>query len=101
MSRKCNILRKKKIITGNLVSHSKRKTKRKFLPNIKSWRLYSNILGRFIRIKASCIAVREIDCKYGLDNFLFTSKTNILSRNALKIKKMISKRKKSQDNSKF
>ena len=55
--------------TGNNVSHSNRKTKRRFLPNLQSKRLWSEEEGRFIRMKISTAGIRLVN-RYGLDEAL-------------------------------
>lgn len=67
MSRRCD-LTGKGVQSGNRVSHSKRRTRHKFLPNIHKKKLWSEKLKRFISIKVSAHALRCID-KLGLDNF--------------------------------
>ena len=67
MSRKCD-LTKKGPQSGNRVSHSKRRTKHKFIPNIHKKRLWSAELGKFVTLKVSTAALRTID-KLGLDKF--------------------------------
>ncbi len=68
MARRC-ALTGKKPLTGNRVSHSNRKTKRRQLPNIQSKRVYVPELGRSVRVRISTRALRTIDRK-GLLSFL-------------------------------
>lgn len=91
MTQNCNIINSKKIIFGNKVSHSNRKTKRKFIPNLNSYKIYSYILGYSIKIKSSYSAIRSIDFKNGLDGFLLNTKSKKLSSKALKLKRKILK----------
>lgn len=67
MSRRCD-LTGKGVQTGNRVSHSKRHTRHRFLPNVHKKRLWSDDLGRFVTLKVSASALRSID-KLGLDAF--------------------------------
>ena len=67
MARRCK-LTGKGVQSGNRVSHSKRHTKHKFLPNIHKRRFWSVELGRFVSLKVSTSAIRTID-KLGLDKF--------------------------------
>eukprot|EP00518_Triparma_eleuthera_P001987 CAMPEP_0182461022 /NCGR_PEP_ID=MMETSP1319-20130603/5712_1 /TAXON_ID=172717 /ORGANISM="Bolidomonas pacifica, Strain RCC208" /LENGTH=122 /DNA_ID=CAMNT_0024660223 /DNA_START=319 /DNA_END=687 /DNA_ORIENTATION=- len=57
--------------TGNNVSHSKRRTKRTFLPNTFPHRLYSELcdkkLGPF---QVSASGLRDVDKCGGLDNYV-------------------------------
>ncbi|MFT5368973.1 MAG: large subunit ribosomal protein L28 [Candidatus Latescibacterota bacterium] len=68
MPRQC-ALTGKKPLTGNHVSHSKRRVKRVQNPNLQSKRIYVPELGRFVRIKMSVRALRTVN-KKGLLNFL-------------------------------
>lgn len=65
MARICQITGKKRMI-GNNVSHSKRRTKREFAPNLKTKRFWSEEEKRFITLKVSVHGMRNI-CKKGLD----------------------------------
>ena len=68
MSRKCK-LSGKGPLSGNNVSFSQKKTKRRFLPNIQSKRIYVPELDRHVRIKMSVRAMRTVD-KIGLMPYL-------------------------------
>lgn len=68
MSRKCK-LSGKGPMTGNNVSFSQKKTKRRFLPNIQIKRIYVPELDRHVRIKMSVRAMRTVD-KIGLMPYL-------------------------------
>uniref|UniRef100_A0A7S2V663 Large ribosomal subunit protein bL28c n=1 Tax=Fibrocapsa japonica TaxID=94617 RepID=A0A7S2V663_9STRA len=60
----------KDIRFGNSVSHSNRKTRRSFKPNVFNKRLWSDILDRWIPFKVSAHALRCIDHAGGLDNYI-------------------------------
>ena len=62
MSRVCQITGKKRMI-GNNVSHSKRRTKREFAPNLKNKRFWMEEEKRFIRLKVSAAGIRTINKK--------------------------------------
>lgn len=68
MPRQC-ALTGKKPMSGNHVSHSKRRVRRVQNPNLQSKRIYVPELGRFVRIKMSVRALRTVN-KKGLLNFL-------------------------------
>ena len=59
----------KRPISGNRVSHANNKTKRRFLPNLQSKRLWSPELGRFVRLKISAKGLKTIN-KRGVDRVL-------------------------------
>lgn len=60
MSRICE-LTGKKMMVGNNVSHSNRKTKRKFLPNLQVKRIFVPELGKWVSLKLSAAALRNIN----------------------------------------
>ncbi len=62
MSRICQITGKK-VITGNNVSHSKRRTKRKFYPNLFDKKFYLPEEERWITLKVSAKGIRTINKK--------------------------------------
>jgi len=89
MSKKCDLLNIGPM-SGNKVSHSNRKTRRRFLPNLKNISLFSDILGVNVKLKVATSTLRTIN-KYGnIDNFLTQFSFNKLSVKAqslrLKIK---------------
>ncbi|MBQ1990265.1 MAG: 50S ribosomal protein L28 [Rikenellaceae bacterium] len=56
-------------MVGNNVSHSNRKTKRKFSPNLKTKRFWSEEENRWITLKVSTAGMKTIN-KKGLANAL-------------------------------
>lgn len=62
MSRLCQVTGKKPL-AGNNVSHSNRKTKRRFLPNLQSHRFWVPSRNAFVRLRVSTRALRIIDKK--------------------------------------
>jgi len=60
MSRVCQ-LTGKKVMVGNRVSHSNRKTKRKFYPNLVSKKFYLPEEDKYITLKVSTSALRTIN----------------------------------------
>ena len=77
-------------LKGHNVSHSNNKTKRRFLPNLKKVTLKSDILKKNIRLNITNAALRTVDFKGGLDQYLKTVKKQKLSRKAQKLKLSIS-----------
>ncbi|MGR3491110.1 MAG: 50S ribosomal protein L28 [Shimia sp.] len=90
MSRRCELTGKGPM-SGNNVSHANNKTKRRFLPNLNEQTLRSDTLERSFRLRISAAALRTVDHRGGLDNFLAKAKEAELSPAALKIKKDIAK----------
>ena len=60
MSRICEITWKK-AISGNNVSHSHAKTKRKFYPNLQTKKFYIPEEDKWITLKVSTAGLRNID----------------------------------------
>ncbi len=65
MSKVCQITGKKRMV-GNKVSHSNRKTKRTFEPNLFKKRFYLESEDRWITLKVSAKGIRTIS-KIGLE----------------------------------
>jgi large subunit ribosomal protein L28 len=60
MSRVCQ-LSGKKVITGNNVSHSKRRTKRKFYPNLQTKKFFIAEEDKWITLKVCGSALRNVN----------------------------------------
>ncbi len=91
MSRRCS-LTAKGAQTGHKVSHSNRKTKRRFLPNLVNVTLESEALGTSVSLRVSANALRTIDHRGGLDAFLLKAKSDELSPKALELKRQLVKK---------
>ncbi len=68
MAKRCRLTGKGPL-SGNRVSHSHKKTRRRQLPNIQKKRLYIPELDRWVRVKLSVRALRTVTRK-GLLQFL-------------------------------
>ena len=88
MSKKCELTGKSPL-KGHKVSHANNKTKRKFFPNLKKVTFKSEILRRNIKLRVSNAALRTVDYKGGLDDFLKTAKNHKLSKKAKGLKSQI------------
>ncbi|HSF96215.1 MAG TPA: 50S ribosomal protein L28 [Thermohalobaculum sp.] len=86
MSRRCE-LTGKGVLTGNRVSHSNIKTRRRYLPNLNDVTLQSDALGRSFKFRIAASALRTVDHRGGLDAFLLKAADGDLSAHALKVKK--------------
>src|ERR1700740_2174447 len=91
MSRRCELTGKTRQI-GNRVSHSNRKTKRRFLPNLVNVTMMSDALGRSFKLRVSANALKSVDHRGGLDAFLLRAKDDTLSPKALELKRQVVKR---------
>jgi large subunit ribosomal protein L28 len=77
------------VMSGNNVSHSERKTRRRFLPNLQNVTLHSDVLDRNFKFRVATRALKTIEMQGGLDNFLVNQKENLLSRDAKFVRKLI------------
>jgi len=88
MARRC-ALTGKGVLVGNNVSHANNKTKRRFLPNLRRQRLYSEALGESIRLRLSTQAIRTVERRGGLDGFLLDARDAELSGDLRRLKRRI------------
>jgi large subunit ribosomal protein L28 len=91
MSRRCELTGKGAQV-GHKVSHSNRKTKRRFLPNLLNVTVMSDALGRSVKLRVSANALKTIDHRGGLDAFLLKAKDVELSPRVLDLKRQIKKK---------
>jgi large subunit ribosomal protein L28 len=91
MSRRCELTGKDAQV-GHKVSHSNRKSKRRFLPNLVNVTMSSDALGRSVRLRVSANALRTVDHRGGLDAFLMKAKDSQLSERVLELKRQITKK---------
>ena len=91
MSRRCE-LTGKAVLVGNLVSHSNRKTKCRFLPNLVNVTLQSEALERAIRLRITAHALRSVEHRGGLDAFLAKAGETDLSLRARRLKREIAEK---------
>ena len=77
--------------TGNNVSHAHNKSRRRFLPNLQTTSLYSEALGRTVRLRVAANAIRTIEHKGGLDAYLLDTPNDKLPAEARRLKRRIVK----------
>ena len=68
MSKVCQVTGKR-TVSGNNVSHSNRKTRRRFMPNLHERRFWVASENRWVKLRVSAAALRTID-KNGIDAIL-------------------------------
>lgn len=68
MSRVCQVTGKRPL-TGNNVSHANNKTRRRFLPNLRTHRFWVESERRFVSLRVSSKGMRIID-KLGIEQVL-------------------------------
>jgi large subunit ribosomal protein L28 len=90
MARRCELTGKDGQV-GHKVSHSNRKTKKVFRPNLVTVTLVSDALKRNVRLRISANALRTVEHRGGLDAFLLKADKAELSRDALAIRRELDK----------
>jgi large subunit ribosomal protein L28 len=91
MSRVCE-LTGKGVLVGHKVSHSNRKTKRRFLPNLVNVTLTSDALNRSVRLRVSANGLRSVEHRGGLDAYLLKASDCELSSTLVDLKRDIAKK---------
>lgn len=91
MSRKCDLLAIG-VMSGNKVSHSNRKTRRRFLPNLKTISFKSDSLGSDLTLKVATSTLRTINKFGNIDNFLVNYRCNKLTEEAQKLRRQIKRK---------
>jgi len=81
----------KGVMSGNTVSHSNRKAKRRFLPNMQEVTLRSDSLGQNVHMRITTSTLRTIDHNGGLDNWLMTTHSKSMSEAARLLKRKVMK----------
>lgn len=76
-------------LVGNNVSHANNRTKRRFLPSVKTTRLFSEALGRMVPVKLTVQGLRSVEHKGGLDAWLLGTAPSRLDDSLLPIREQI------------
>lgn len=92
MSRRCDLNKSKGVLSGNKVSHSNRKTRRRFLPNLQEVSFYSEALKKVLKLRLAPHTIRSVEHNDGIDNFLLSSAAKDLTEEALKLRRLIQKK---------
>jgi len=90
MTRQCELTGKLPM-AGNLRSHAENKTRRVFRPNLCKVTLLSDSLGRSFRLKVSAHALKTVEHRGGLDQFLLKARQDELSDRCKKLKRDVEK----------
>ena len=91
MARRCT-LTGKGVLTGNNVSHANNKTRRRYLPNVQSRRLYSEALDETVRLRIAMSTLRTVEKRGGLDGFLMAASDAELPGDMRRLKRRIAAR---------
>jgi large subunit ribosomal protein L28 len=78
-----------KTMSGNNVSHSQRKTRRKYKVNIQNKTFFSESLKSNFSLKVSARAIKTLDKFGGLDHYLLKTANELLSSKAKILKNKI------------
>ncbi len=76
---------------GNNVSHSNRKTRRRFVPNLQHISFTSDALGRSVSLRLTAATIRTVDHNGGLDAYLTSTSDSKLTEEGCKLKRQIKK----------
>lgn len=77
---------------GYRVSHSHRRTKHLWMPNIQTKTLFSTTLGRPVRLTISTRELRTVDRAGGLDSYLLQADPEALSTTMRNLQSQIRQR---------
>jgi large subunit ribosomal protein L28 len=91
MSRRCDLLAVG-VMSGNKVSHSNRKTRRRFLPNLRKISFKSETLGVEVKLKVATSTLRTVNKFGNIDNFLVNYRYSKLTEEARKLRRKIKKK---------
>ena len=79
--------------SGNNVSHSNRKSRRRFMPNVHKVSLLSEALGQKVSMDVTAATLRSVDHNGGLDTFLLTTPATKLTEFGQKLRRKVKKAK--------
>jgi len=77
--------------SGHNVSHSNRRTKRVFSPNLQKASLFSNTLDQSFGLRITTRALRTVQRHGGIDAYLFATLDARLAPEGLRLKRRIQK----------
>jgi large subunit ribosomal protein L28 len=77
---------------GHKVSHSNRKTKTRFLPNLQHVSLISDALGVTISLRVTAATLRSIEHNGGLDSYLLNHSERKMTPEAGRLKRQIKRK---------
>ena len=90
MARRCDLTGKAPMF-GHNVSHSNRKTNRRFDPNLQRVTFYSDALKRPVPLRVSTRAIRTVQKYGGLDAYLVKTADEKLAEAGLRLKRKVKK----------
>jgi len=90
MARRC-LVSGKGPQAGNNVSHSKRRTRRRFLPNLQPITFLSDALNLPVRLRLTTRGIKTVEINGGIDAWLMSVSDAKLSDEARQLKRRIEK----------
>ena len=91
MAKRCDLTGTGPLV-GNNVSHSKRRTRTRFMPNLQNVSLMSDALGRTVKLKVTAATLRTVEHNGGLDKFLLKRSDTKLTDEARRLKRQVKKK---------
>jgi large subunit ribosomal protein L28 len=77
--------------SGHNVSHSNRRTKRVFAPNLQKTSLFSQVLDQSVGMRVTTRALRSVQKHGGIDAYLLATANDRLAPEGLRLKRRIQK----------
>jgi large subunit ribosomal protein L28 len=77
--------------SGHNVSHSNRRTKRVFAPNLQQTSLFSQVLDQSVGMRVTTRALRSVQKHGGIDAYLLATANDRLAPEGLRLKRRIQK----------
>ena len=90
MARRCAVTGKG-VQTGNYVSHANNKTRRRYLPNLQVTSVFSESLGRNVRLRVTVNGLRTIEHRGGFDAYLLGESPSTLDADMRRLRKQVEK----------
>ena len=90
MARRCQLTGKEPQF-GHNVSHSNRKTNRRFDPNLQQVTFYSDALRRPVALRVTTRAIRTVQKHGGIDRFLVKMDPAKLAPEGMRLKRRVHK----------
>ena len=91
MSKRCELLAVS-VMSGNKISHSNRKTRRRFLPNLRDISFKSDVLGVDLNLKIAASTLRTVNKFGNIDSFLVNYPYAKLTAKGKKLRVQIKKK---------
>ncbi len=91
MSRRCD-LTGVGVQYGHKVSHSNRKTSKRFMPNLQHVSLQSELLGTSVSLRVTAATLRSVEHNGGLDAYLLTTADSKLTEKGQRLKRQLKRK---------